>query len=283
MGEHGVAVPASPRVVLIGLLSLGAASLQGCVVGTTGPWGQSIVPTHHVGNWRSAINYLLTYEYVPPGASIQAAALNSCKPGVAPTEMQCGGHGVCKQWGSATRLKEGDKPNSRAPISFCQCDRDWADPECKTPRKSQFTAFMYSVFLGFFGADLIYLGYYAWAVLKVCTLGGLGLWYVYDIVRIGCAPVYASDFRLAPDMPHYAFVICVTGLFLAVGFAVAFTSSAFIKAAKRREVMLKAGALISSEEPQKEALAYHGYGSVGDECVQNGIFAGRGEKLDYNL
>ena len=37
-------------------------------------------------------------------------------------------------------------------------------------------------------------------------LGGCGIWWVLDIIRIGSAPVYAHEYRLAADLPHWAFV-----------------------------------------------------------------------------
>ncbi len=40
-----------------------------------------------------------------------------------------------------------------------------------------------SVFLGFYGADHFYLGKYRSGVLKLLTLGGLGVWWISDIVK----------------------------------------------------------------------------------------------------
>jgi TM2 domain-containing membrane protein YozV len=50
--------------------------------------------------------------------------------------------------------------------------------------KSQRVAFWLSLFLGVFGADRYYLGYYVSAVFKMLTLGGLGIVYFIDLCLI---------------------------------------------------------------------------------------------------
>jgi TM2 domain-containing membrane protein YozV len=46
------------------------------------------------------------------------------------------------------------------------------------------TALVLSLLLGLFGADRFYLGYSSLGVLKLLTLGGVGVWYLLDLVRI---------------------------------------------------------------------------------------------------
>merc|ERR1719293_488133 len=97
-----------------------AVALQGC---------DAEVPHHDVGNWRRKPDYLVAYEFIQPGAPASTAILNSCSGGV-PEAMQCSGRGYCKEWNQkALSTKPG--------VSFCECERDWADPECRTRRKSQ--------------------------------------------------------------------------------------------------------------------------------------------------
>jgi TM2 domain-containing membrane protein YozV len=51
-------------------------------------------------------------------------------------------------------------------------------------RKSWTTALLLSLLLGLFGADRFYLGYSSLGVLKLLTVGGLGIWYLADLIRI---------------------------------------------------------------------------------------------------
>lgn len=41
-----------------------------------------------------------------------------------------------------------------------------------------------SVFLGFFGADRFYLGYFWVSIAKFISLGGFGIWWVIDIILV---------------------------------------------------------------------------------------------------
>jgi len=54
-----------------------------------------------------------------------------------------------------------------------------------TPVKSQATTFILSWLLGAFGADRFYLGYTGLGILKLCTLGGCGIWAVIDFAIVG--------------------------------------------------------------------------------------------------
>jgi hypothetical protein len=70
-----------------------------------------------------------------------------------------------------------------------------------------------AVFGGYLGLDKFYLGEWGSGFFKMSTLGGFGLWWFYDIARIGSTPIYASDYRVAADLPHGLYV------FLTVVFA----------------------------------------------------------------
>merc|ERR1719162_826198 len=129
------------KMFMISCLAIVALSLQGC---------DYDVPVHNVGNWRAQPDYLIKNEFVPPGGSPREASLNSCSLARLSQTLQCSGRGVCRLW---------DSRNYGNNLAFCDCDRDWTDPECRTRRKSQTIAYLLAMFFGFLGADQFYLGF----------------------------------------------------------------------------------------------------------------------------
>jgi hypothetical protein len=218
--------PRCSRWILAGLLAL-ALSLQGC---------NMEIPHHVVGNWRTKVNYLTEYSFIDTsaGSSSNAAVLNSCNQAGIEANKQCSGRGFCKTF---TENSEAVQQASLPPLAFCQCERDWADPECGTKRKSQTKAFFLSVFLGYLGADYFYLGFPLWGIGKLCTLGGLGFWWLLDIVRTGAGPVYAYNFRTAHDLPHWVAVLFMIFLCMLTGFVYALQNYLRHRRQKRQEIM----------------------------------------------
>lgn len=213
--------PSASRVVLTVALVITALCLQGC----TGS-----IEHHATGNWQQKPNYLAGFGVLPPGNA--TVVLNSCStPGV----LKCSGHGVCKTWSRVTRVSSVDGDSSA--LSFCQCEPEWADPECRTARKSQMKAFILSLFGGYLGADYFYLGYSSLAILKAMTLGGCGFWWLLDVVRTGAGPIYASEYRTSPDLPHFVFVAVTVVLFLVLGFFLSVESYLGYRRNKREELM----------------------------------------------
>lgn len=59
--------------------------------------------------------------------------------------------------------------------------------------KSKTTALIISLFLGEFGIDRFYLGYYGLGLLKLITVGGFGIWYIIDIIQIARGKMTTKD------------------------------------------------------------------------------------------
>ncbi|CAK9105864.1 unnamed protein product [Durusdinium trenchii] len=253
----GFRLRSRPSVVSFAVLGVFlSVALQGC--------DSAVV--HSIGNWRQEEDHLVKFQFVPPGASSKEAVLNSCSlPGLSPT-LQCSGHGGCHTW---------EKTADANPTQFCRCDAEWADPECRTRRKSQVVAYLLATFLGVVGADRFYLGLVlsgwlkllalgsltvfwitevlitgsapvnlnkdlrSWGgLMKVLTFLALGSWYFIDVIRTGSAPVETNSFRTAADLPREAFVACTVFLAMIAGFLFAGWSVSHDVAAKRRSISL---------------------------------------------
>jgi len=241
--EHctGAASRASPLWILLGLLLMHCNRRTTLLILLVG--SLCMLPTvrgdiegsHRIGNWRAHPDYLTKFKYVPPGGTSEDALLNSCSiPNLSHT-LQCSGHGMCKAW------DENDLNNT---VMFCECDPGWADPECRTKRKSQAAAFSLALFLGFTGADMFYLDFPIAGSAKLCTLGGLGFWWIWDIISIGSSPVYSSNFRVADNLPHWVYVFSCVAAGCFVGFTCFISSTMQNIRARRKGAMM----LMTDEE-----------------------------------
>jgi TM2 domain-containing membrane protein YozV len=231
------------RALLLAFLSVITASLEGCA------------DMHSVGAWEAQESYLDQYKLsIDTNVS---SPLNTCAQTGMSSYLQCNGHGTCQAWDFSAPT------TSVAPLMFCQCDEEWADPNCGTPRKSQIVAFVLSVFGGFLGLDQLYLGFFLpWGLFKLLTLGGMGLWWIFDIVRIGSSAVYtASDFKVARNLPHVAFVLTVLTVFPILAFVLSALSVKRHQNQKAREVLL----LQADGARYFDGRKFTGYGSI----VQN--------------
>ena len=59
--------------------------------------------------------------------------------------------------------------------------------------KSKTVTLVISFFLGGLGIDRFYLGYTGLGVLKLVTLGGLGIWWLIDLIRIATGSLKPKD------------------------------------------------------------------------------------------
>ncbi|BHF67057.1 amyloid-beta binding [Sparganum proliferum] len=64
------------------------------------------------------------------------------------------------------------------------------------------TALLLSIFGGVFGLDRFYLGYVALGCLKMWTVGGMGLWYLLDIILLVNNNLHPAD-RSNLTHPYY--------------------------------------------------------------------------------
>lgn len=68
--------------------------------------------------------------------------------------------------------------------------------------KSRSTAFLLSYFLGYLGADRFYMGQIGLGVLKLLSCGGLGMWYLIDLILHALGELKDSEGkRLVPPGP----------------------------------------------------------------------------------
>lgn len=212
------------------------STLQGCMLGE--------VFSHPTPSWEQVPSYWNKFQFIPEGAPAKERIYNSCEYNITKRD-QCSGNGECKPWRSDLKVAAGGQP-----MMFCRCYRDWADPECRTRRKSQMVAYFLSVFLGFLGADHFYLASFYSGFAKLASFGGLGIWWIVDIVRIGSSPIYANEYRLAYDLPHWLYVMCTVGLFTCLGYFVFGTLTRANNFAKARSKFLR-----KEEELRHRALA----------------------------
>ncbi len=64
----------------------------------------------------------------------------------------------------------------------------------QTPyRRNYFVALGLSLFIGYLGIDRFYMGKVGTGILKLITFGGLGIWYIIDIVLIATGDMRDSN------------------------------------------------------------------------------------------
>lgn len=61
--------------------------------------------------------------------------------------------------------------------------------------KSRGIAFMLAIVLGVFGAHRFYVGKIGTGLLMLCTVGGLGIWYLYDVIMVASGSFQDAEGR----------------------------------------------------------------------------------------
>jgi hypothetical protein len=81
-----------------------------------------------------------------------------------------------------------------------------ADDELFASPRSRTVALVLAIFLGVFGAHRFYLGRPRSAVLQIFTFGGLGVWWLYDLVLVASGSMRDAEGRLVsrwePESDH---------------------------------------------------------------------------------
>lgn len=65
--------------------------------------------------------------------------------------------------------------------------------------KSRLVTFILGIFLGVFGGHRFYAGRIQSGILMACTIGGLGLWWLYDMIIILAGAFRDGDGRVIAD------------------------------------------------------------------------------------
>lgn len=85
---------------------------------------------------------------------------------------------------------------------------DSAELPAVSSDKSRGVALALAAVLGPFGAHRFYVGKTGTGVLMLCTLGGAGLWYLYDLILVAGGSFRDADKRLVsrwdPEQPSPA-------------------------------------------------------------------------------
>ena len=91
--------------------------------------------------------------------------------------------------------------------------------EDESTNRSFFVTWFLSLTLGFLGADRFFTGRYATGALKLVTLGGLGLWWVIDLVIVMAGGLRYNERVLRGYHSSKEIAWIATGFLIIVGYS----------------------------------------------------------------
>jgi TM2 domain-containing membrane protein YozV len=102
----------------------------------------------------------------------------------------------------------------------------------RTDPRSFLTAYLLSQFLGLLGVDRFYLGYRGASLLKLCTLGGCGIWWLADQVLLLTGKLRPSSGGQFQDYDAYRRLAVM--IFVCIWVVVGLTAAYAISALRRQ-------------------------------------------------
>lgn len=79
-------------------------------------------------------------------------------------------------------------------------------PTAASPERSFIATWMFAWLLGFLGVDRFYLGKIGTGILKLLTIGGLGVWWLIDLILTLAGVQRDKEGRLLPDFEEHKLI-----------------------------------------------------------------------------